>query len=318
MRLTATELPPPRGNQVLLRQTVIGFNFIDIYHRSGRYPLPLPTPLGVEAVGVVAGVGEAVSTLRVGDRVIYKMSLGAYAEHRLIDADEAVSLPDAVGSIDAAALFTKALTAEFLLRRLHRVAAGETLLVYAAAGGVGGIVAQWGHHLGAHIIGVVGSANKASAARANGCDAVIISAETDVARSVAELIEGRGVDVAYDSIGRDTFESSISSLRPRGLYVSYGSASGMIAPFDFNGLAARGAPFLTRASINTYYQTREQLEAGAELVFDMLTAGTLQPRLAGRYDFENIVQCHRDAEARRHAGSAVITTQYHTADPHRD
>lgn len=312
LRLSGLDLRSPGPLEVRLRQEVVGFNFIDIAHRSGRYPLRLPSGIGMEAAGVVEEVGADVTDLKIGDRVIYKMQLGAYAEHRNVAAEQLVVIPPGLPTELAVAAFTKGLTAEFLLRRVHAVQPGETLLVHAAAGGVGGFLTQWAKHLGAKVIGIVGNEEKVAIAQAQGCDAVITAAPPELARAVLDATDGRGVDVVYDSVGRDTFNASIDCLRPRGLFVSYGSASGLIDPIDFSGMAARGAPFLTRVSIVNYYATRAELVAGAAQVFDLVLQGVVEPRISHRYSLEDAADCHADAEARRHAGSVVLLTPHHS------
>ncbi|MCP3979298.1 MAG: quinone oxidoreductase [bacterium] len=297
----------PGPGEVLLRHTAIGLNFIDTYHRSGLYPLPeLPAVLGREAAGVIEALGEGVDTLAVGDRVAYPMNAGSYAETRTIGARDVLRLPEAVDDRTAAAVMLKGLTVEYLLRRTYPVAAGETILLHAAAGGVGLLACRWAKHLGATVIGTVGSAEKAELARAHGCDHTILYREEDVAERVKELTGGRGVPVVYDSVGRDTFEMSLNCLQPRGLMVSFGNASGAVEPFGIGQLAAKGSLFLTRPSLVHYIAQREELEQASSELLRLLETGVLTVEIGQTYALCDAEQAHRDLEGRRTRGSTVL------------
>lgn len=302
-RVAQTPAPPGPG-EARIRQTLVGFNFTDINHRSGRYPVPLPSVLGVEAAGIVESVGAGVANIAPGQRVIYAMSLGAYSSARVIAADKLIAIPDDIPDALAVAAFMKALTAEFLVRRVHAVKAGEIVLVHAAAGGVGAMLCQWAAHLGARVIGVVGAQAKQAFAEANGCEAVLVGAD-DLAERI-RAIAPDGVDVAYDSVGHDTFFASLKSLRPHGLFVSFGSASGMLPAFDLNELPAHGAPFLTRAAFGNYFPDKSQVQTSAEAVFSLLRPGVLRPRIGGLYALAEVSACHADAEARTIIGSSLL------------
>jgi NADPH2:quinone reductase len=258
MQWEPVSLPAPGPGEVQVRNHAVGVNFIDIYHRTGLYPVPLPSGLGQEGAGEVVAVGEGVTDLQVGDRVVYlSPAPGAYAEALNIPADRAVKLPDAVSFEVAAAMWLKGLTAQYLLRQTHKVQPGDWLLVHAAAGGVGSILVPWAKRLGAHVIGTVGNDEKAARAKKLGCDHVIVYTREAFPQRVRELTGGRGVDVVYDSVGAATFEGSLDSLRPLGLMVSYGNASGKVPPFDIGLLAAKGSLFLTRPTLFTYTAERQ-------------------------------------------------------------
>ncbi|MGB5776101.1 MAG: quinone oxidoreductase, partial [Sedimenticolaceae bacterium] len=290
---------PGRG-EVLLRQTACGLNYIDVYQRTGLYPAgDLPAVLGMEAAGVVEAMGEGVSGLSVGDRVAYPMCQGAYAEVRVIAADKLVRLPDSISDEQAAAMMLKGLTAHYLLFRSYPVQAGDNILVYAAAGGVGLLLCQWAKHLGATVIGCVGSPAKAELARANGCDHTILYRDEDIPSMVRQLTGGVGVAAAYDSIGKATFMDSLDSLRPFGVMVSYGNASGPVEPFNPAILAPKGSLYVTRPTLATHIATRELLEDGAERLFSTVTDGLLRIQINQRYALSDTAQAHRDLEARK-------------------
>ena len=307
MQWESIALPPPAAGEVRLRHHAIGLNYIDTYHRSGLYPLPLPSGLGQEGAGVVEAVGEGVSEVAVGDRVAYATSpLGAYAEARNIPAEVLVPLPAAVSFEQGAAVMMQGLTAQYLLRRTYRVQAGDTILVHAAAGGVGTIMCQWAKALGATVIGTVGSEPKAELARANGCDHPIVYTRENFAQRVRELTGGEGVPVVFDSIGKDTFMDSLACLRPLGRMVSFGNASGAVPPIDIGVLARMGSLFLTRPTLFTYAARRSELLVMASELFDLLAAGTVRVAINQRYALKDAAQAHHDLEGRRTMGSSIL------------
>ena len=307
LRWEAIDAGRPGPGEVLLRQTACGLNYIDVYQRTGLYPAgDLPAVLGMEAAGVVESMGEGVSDLSVGDRVAYPMCQGAYAEVRVIAADKLVRLPDGISDEQAAAMMLKGLTAHYLLFRSYPVQAGDSILVYAAAGGVGLLLCQWAKHLGATVIGCVGSPAKAELARANGCDHTILYRDEDIPSMVRELTGGVGVAAAYDSIGKATFMDSLDSLRPFGVMVSYGNASGPVEPFNPAILAPKGSLYVTRPTLATHIATRALLEDGAERLFSAVTDGRLRIQINQRYALSDTAQAHRDLEARKTTGSTVL------------
>ena len=307
MQWESIALPPPAAGEVRLRHHAIGLNYIDTYHRSGLYPLPLPSGLGQEAAGVVEAVGEGVSEVAVGDRVAYATApLGAYAEARNVPANVLVPLPDALSFEQGAAMLMQGLTAQYLLSRTYRVQAGDTILVHAAAGGVGTIMCQWAKALGATVIGTVGSEPKAELARANGCDHPIVYTRENFAQRVRELTGGEGVPVVFDSIGKDTFMDSLACLRPLGLMVSFGNASGAVPPIDIGVLARMGSLFLTRPTLFTYAARRSELLVMASELFDLLAAGTVRVAINQRYALKDAAQAHHDLEGRRTMGSSIL------------
>jgi NADPH2:quinone reductase len=292
---------------VRIRQTAVGVNFIDVYHRTGLYPLPsLPAVLGREAAGVVEALGSGVEGLRQGDRVAYAMAPGSYAEFRNLPADRVVRIPPAVDERQAAAMMLKGLTAHYLLRRTFRVEPGQTILVHAAAGGVGLIACQWAKHLGATVIGTVGSAEKARLAREHGCDHPVLYREEDFVARVREITGGRGVSVVYDSVGRDTFAGSLDCLAPLGLLVSFGQSSGPVAPLEIGTLAAKGSLFLTRPTLATYIERREDLERAAAELFEAVERGSVRIRIDRSYPLRQAAEAHRQLEARRTMGAVVL------------
>ncbi|MGD8957569.1 MAG: quinone oxidoreductase [Chromatiaceae bacterium] len=307
LRWEAMDVGRPGPGEVLLRQTACGLNYIDIYQRTGLYPAgELPAVLGMEAAGVVEALGEGVSDWSVGDRVAYPMCQGAYAEVRVIAADKLVRLPDSINDAQAAAMMLKGLTAHYLLFRSYPVQAGDSVLVYAAAGGVGLLLCQWAKHLGATVIGCVGSPAKAELARANGCDHTILYRDENIPSMVRELTGGVGVAAAYDSIGKATFMDSLDSLRPFGVMVSYGNASGPLEPFNPGILAPKGSLYVTRPTLATHIATRELLVEGAERLFSAVTDGLLRVQINQRYALADTGQAHRDLEARKTTGSTVL------------
>ncbi len=301
----------PGPGELRLRHTTIGLNFIDTYHRSGLYPVPLPTGLGLEAAGVVVGVGAGVAGFAEGDRVGYCWGpIGAYASERLIAADRVVKLPGGVSDEVAAAVLLKGCTAEFLIERCARVEAGMTVLVPAAAGGVGLLLVQWLAHIGARVIAVAGSPEKVALARDYGAhEGLVMDAGPDsapLAERVRALTGGKGVDVVLDGVGKATWEASLDSLRRRGLQVSFGNASGPVGPVDFGILARKGSLFATRATLFDYYTNRDEIERFGGRVLAMLGSGALKVRIDQRYALADAAQAHRDLEGRRTTGSTVL------------
>jgi len=297
----------PGPGEALIRHTAVGLNFIDVYERTGLYPNELPTGLGREAAGVVEALGKGVRGLAVGERVAYASAQpGAYAQYRVVAADRLVAIPDGVSDRLAAAAMLKGLTAQFLLRRTHRVKRGDVVLIHAATGGVGLIAAQWARHLGATVIGVVGSDAKAGVARANGCHHALVLGRDDLPRRVREISGGKGADVVYDSVGKDTFFPSLDSLRPLGLMVSYGNASGPVPPFQPLELAKRGSLFLTRPTLFHYIARRVDLARAARELFDVIGRGAVRIEIGQTHPLTDVAQAHRDLEARRTVGSTVL------------
>ena len=301
------EVGDPGAGQVRLQQSACGLNYIDVYGRSGMYPVgDLPAVLGMEAVGVVDTVGDGVTTLSTGDRVAYPMTLGSYTEARLIDADKLIRIPDSISDETAAAMMLKGLTAHYLLFRTYPVKAGDSILVYAAAGGVGLIICQWANLLGANVIGCVGSEEKARLARENGCHHTIMYRNEDIAGRVREITNGKGVAVAYDSIGKATFEASLDSLQPFGVLATYGNASGPVEPFSPMILAAKGSLYVTRPTLATHISTRELLEEGAQRLIDVVGSGQVKISVNQTLPLSDCAEAHRQLEARETTGSTVL------------
>ena len=300
-------LAAPAAGEVHLRHTAVGLNFIDVYHRTGLYPVDLPATPGLEAAGEVIRVGEGVTELQPGDRVAYAGGpIGAYAVERLIPAHRLVKLPADIRDQQAAAMMLQGMTAQYLLRRTFRVKKGDTILFHAAAGGVGLIACQWAKHLGARVIGTVGSAAKAELARAHGCDEPILYQQEDFVARVRELTQGQGVAVVYDSVGRDTFLKSLDCLSPMGMLVSFGQSSGAVESFNPGLLAAKGSLFLTRPSLMTYAAKRQDLLAGAAELFSVVQSGAVRIEVNQQYPLAEAAQAHRDLEARRTTGSTIL------------
>jgi NADPH:quinone reductase len=307
MRWEEVDVQAPAKGQALIRHSAIGLNFIDCYERSGLYPGTLPMTLGREGAGVVLALGPGVKGLQAGDRVAYASSVaGAYAEQRVLPADRLVKIPDGVSDRLAAASMLKGMTAQFLLRRTFRVKKGTVVVVHAAAGGVGLIAAQWARHLGATVIGVVGSAAKAEVAARNGCHEVVVTGRDDLPARAKALTRGKGADVVYDSVGQDTFFQSLDSLRPLGLMVTYGNASGPVPPFQPLELAKRGSLFLTRPTLFHYVAKRADLERSARELFDVIGSGAVRIEIGQTYALRDVAQAHRDLEGRRTVGSTVL------------
>jgi NADPH2:quinone reductase len=301
------EVGDPGPGQVRLQQSACGLNYIDVYGRSGLYPVgELPAVLGMEGVGVVDAVGEGVDDLAAGDRVAYPMNLGAYAQARLIDASKLVSLPDSISDETAAAMMLKGLTAHYLLFRTYPVKAGDSILVYAAAGGVGLILCQWANLLGANVIGCVGSEEKAQLAKDNGCHHTILYRNEDIASRVRELTDGVGAAAAYDSIGKATFDASLNSLRPFGVLATYGNASGPVEPFNPGILAGKGSLYVTRPTLATHISTRALLDEGAKRLLDVVGSGQVQVSVNQTMSLADCGEAHRQLEARETTGSTVL------------
>ena len=297
----------PAPNEARVRHHAVGLNFIDIYHRTGLYPVPLPSGIGLEAAGVVEAVGSAVTDLKPGDRVAYAGGpIGAYAEVRSMPADRLVKLPDSIDFKTGAAMMLQGMTAQYLLRRTCPVQAGDTILIHAAAGGVGLIVCQWARALGATVIGTVSSDDKATLARAHGCDHAIIYTRENFVERVKEITAGKGVRVVYDSIGKDTFMGSLDCLRPLGMMVSFGNASGPVSPFDTAELAKRGSLFLTRPTLFTYTAQRADLLATAGELFAMVASGKVRIEVNQTCALKDAAQAQTELAARKTTGSTVL------------
>nr|WP_037989398.1 quinone oxidoreductase [Tepidiphilus margaritifer] len=310
LRWETVELPDPGPGELRIRHQAIGVNFIDTYHRTGLYPVALPSGLGQEGAGVVEAVGPRVTEFRPGDRVAYcggaLSPVGAYSEVRNFPAERAVRLPDDISFETAAAVMLKGLTAQCLVRRTHRVQPGDTVLIHAAAGGVGLLLVQWAKQLGATVIATAGNDEKAELVRAHGADHVIVYTREDFTERTRALTNGRGVDVVYDSVGRATFLGSLDSLRPLGLMVSFGNASGKVEPFDIGLLAQKGSLFLTRPTLFTYIARREDLLAMAEELFGALRDGWLDVQIGQRFPLSQAAEAHRALESRRTIGATLL------------
>jgi NADPH2:quinone reductase len=301
------EVGDPAPTEARVRHAAVGLNYIDIYHRTGLYPLPLPSGLGLEAAGVVEAVGTAVTDLRPGDRVAYAGGpVGAYSQVRCLPADRLLKLPDAIDFRTAAAMMLQGLTSAYLLRRTCRVEAGDAVLIHAAAGGVGLIACQWAKALGATVIGTVSNDAKAALATAHGCDHVIHYTREDFARRVREITGGAGVRVVYDGVGKDTFAGSLDSLQTCGMLVSFGNASGPVPPFDPLLLSQKGSLFLTRPTLMHYTAKRADLVALGSELFDVVGAGKVRIEVNQTYPLADVASAHRDLEARKHTGSTVL------------
>jgi NADPH2:quinone reductase len=298
----------PVKGQIRVKHTAIGLNFIDVYYRTGLYPAPdgLPLVPGGEAAGTVVEVGEGVDWLKPGDRVAYAVKLGAYAEERIIEANQVVKIPEGISDEQAAAMMLKGMTAEYLLLRTFKVKPGDTILYHAAAGGVGLILGQWAKHLGATVIGTAGSPDKIELARAHGFDHMIDYRKQDFVAEVAKLTDGKKCDVVYDSVGNDTFPGSLDCLRPLGTFVSFGQSSGPIPPFSINLLAQKGSLFATRPTLFVLNAKRADLEASAKALFDVVLSGAVKIKINQRYALRDAAQAHADLEGRRTTGTTVL------------
>jgi NADPH2:quinone reductase len=306
LRWEEVDVGRPGSGEVLVRNTAVGVNFIDTYHRSGLYPVALPATLGMEGAGVVEGVGSKVKELKVGDRVAYAQPMGAYADVLLRPADRLVKIPAGVDDTVAAAMMLKGMTAQYLLRRTYRVKKGDMILVHAAAGGVGQILCQWAKFLGAMVIGTVGSEAKVALAKKVGCRHVIITSGTSIPQRVREITKRAGVAVVYDGVGKDTFMDSLDCLAPRGLMVSYGNASGAVPPVNIGVLSQKGSLFLTRPTLMTYVAKHEDLVASARELFAVVKRGAVKIAINQTYPLREAAQAHRDLEARKTTGSTVL------------
>ena len=299
----------PQKSEARIRQTAVGLNFIDTYHRVGLYPLPLPFTLGSEAAGIVEAVGKGVSKLKVGDRVAYAGGpIGAYAQERIYPADNLIKIPKEISDQTAAAMMLKGMTVRYLLRDTYRVKKGDTILIHAAAGGLGLILCQWAKHLGATVIGTVSSKQKADLARAHGCDYPIIYTKQNFVDRVKRITKGSGVPVVYDSIGKVTFEGSLDCLQKRGLLVSFGNASGPVGPFAPGILTQKGSLYVTRPSLFDYIATRKELEANARDLIHLVKTGVVKIKINQTYPLKEAAKAHRDLENRRTTGSTVLLT----------
>lgn len=307
MELVQEAVSTPAAGQVQVRHTAIGLNYIDTYHRSGLYPVALPSGLGLEAAGVVEAVGAGVEHLQIGDRVAYGTGpIGAYSTLRNIPANRVCKLPDGISDETAAAMMLKGMTVRFLLRETYLVQAGETILFHAAAGGVGLMACQWAKALGVTVIGTVGSEEKAAIAREHGCDYTINYNTEDVAKRVREITNGKGVPVVYDGVGKSTLMGSLDSLQPRGLFVSYGNASGPITDFNLALLSAKGSLYLTRPTLMTYTADDEAMQENASDLFAMVASGKVTVPIHQRYALQDVQQAHRDLEGRKTTGTTLL------------
>ncbi|WP_420392790.1 quinone oxidoreductase family protein [Acuticoccus sp.] len=308
LKWQAVEDPVPGEGELLVRHTAVGLNYLDTYFRSGLYPAPkgLPMVIGNEAAGVVEAVGQGVDAFEPGDRVAYGFMIGSYAERRVLPASLALKVPDGISDETAAAMMLKGMTVRYLLRETYKVTAETTLLFHAAAGGVGLIAGQWARSLGATTIGTVSSEAKAELARANGYDHVINYREEDFASRVKEITDGKGCDVVYDSVGRDTYPASLTCLKPFGLWASFGQSSGPIEGFDLGQLSKHGSLYATRPTLFSYIQGRERLEANARELFDMVEGGTIKIPVEQTFALSEAAEAHRALEGRRTTGSTVL------------
>jgi NADPH2:quinone reductase len=306
LELVEIDTPEPKAGQVRVRHEAIGINFIDTYHRTGLYPVKLPCTPGGEAAGVVDAVGDGVTQVKVGDRVAYSGGFGAYAEANVVAADRVVNVPDGIDSRLAAAILLKGMTTEAFLCRTYPVKAGETILVHAAVGGVGQIMTQWAKAIGATVIATVGSEAKAAKARELGADHVILYRDQDVAAEVRRITDGKGVPVVYDSVGKDTFEGSIGSLARRGLFITFGNASGPIPPFAPGRLAQGGSLYMTRPTLFDYIVTPDELAASAKAVFDMVLSGLVKIEIGQTFALGDARKAHEALESRSTVGASLL------------
>lgn len=307
LHLVDVDVPSPGKGEIRLRQTAIGLNYIDTYHRSGLYALPLPTGIGMEGAGVVEAVGEGVKGLKAGDRVAYGVGpRGAYARHRNVPASRVAKLPKAISDETAAGMMLKGLTVRALLRSVYKVKRGETILFHAAAGGVGVIFTQWAKALGVKVIGTVGSDDKIAVAKAHGCAHVINYRTDDVVARVKEITKGAGVPVVYDGVGQATFMTSIDCLKPRGLLVCFGNASGPVKSFDLGLLAAKGSLYVTRPTVMTYMADDAELAAASRDLIEIVKSGKVKIPVNQRYKLADVAQAHRDLESRATTGTTIL------------
>ena len=307
LEIKNVDIRDPRPDQVLIEHKAIGLNYIDTYHRAGSYPLPLPTGIGLEGAGMIKKIGSKVKDLSVGDLVAYAgVPLGAYAEERVYPADKLVKVPDGISPEIAACIMTKGLTTYYLLHKTYKVSASETLLFHAAAGGVGQIFCQWAKSIGCKLIGTVGSDEKVDMAKKNGCDFVINYRKEDFDKKVLEITENKGVDVVYDGVGKDTFEKSINCLKVRGMMVSFGNSSGSLNPIDIKKYIVPKSLFFTRPTLGHYFPNKELLGEAAEKLFKQVKYGKVKIEIFKKYKLEEVVQAHKDFEARKIIGPAIL------------
>ncbi len=307
LNLVDVATPEPRAGEILVRQSAIGVNYIDTYHRTGLYPIRLPSGLGMEGAGTVEAVGEGVTRFKAGDLIAYASgSIGAYSEFHCVSADRAVALPPGVDAATGAAAMLKGMTAEFLLRRCFEVQPGQTILVHAAAGGVGQILVQWAKAIGATVIATVGSEAKAEQARAHGADHIILYRDQDVAKAVREITGGAGVPVAYDSVGKDTFEGTLGSLSRRGLFVSYGNASGPVPAFEPARLQRAGSLYFTRPTLFDYAVTTAELDESAAALFGMIASGKVKVEIGQTFGLAEARKAHEILESRATVGASLL------------
>ena len=308
LKWTDVEVGKPGSGEVRIKHKAVGLNFIDVYFRTGLYPAPLPNIPGMEAVGIIEEIGADVFDFSVGDRVAYACApIGAYSEARVMPVTGLIKVPDSIDDKTAAAMMLQGMTTEYLLQRSFHVKQGDTILFHAAAGGVGLMACQWAKHIGATVIGTVGSEEKAKLAKAHGCDHTINYREEDFHEKLMEITDGKGVPVVYDSIGKDTFEKSLDCLQPRGLLVSYGNASGPVKDVDLGILAAKGSVYVTRPTLMTYNASREELEKSASDLMKMVENGTVKVNIGQTYHLSEAAKAHDDLENRKTTGSTVFT-----------
>lgn len=308
LTLENIDLPAPKPGQVRVRHTAIGVNFIDTYHRSGLYPVPLPSGLGLEAAGVVDALGEGVTTLKIGDRVAYCSGpIGAYAEANNVPAHRVVKLPSGVSDEVAAAALLKGMTVQYLLKRTYPVKAGETILLHSAAGGVGLIASQWARHLGATVIGTVGAAEKVDIAKTSGCMHVLNTQSGEWVKQVRDLTGGEGVPVVYNSIGKDTFEGSLDCLAVRGMMVSFGNSSGAVAPFQLEILASKGSLYVTRPTLASYTRNAKELQETADDLFAVIASGAVKISINQRFKLADARKAHEALHSRATTGATILT-----------
>jgi NADPH2:quinone reductase len=301
------EVGAPGPGEIRLKQTAVGLNYVDVYHRTGLYPMPLPFVPGMEAAATVESIGKGVTHLKAGDRVAYPGIIGAYAETRVVAADRVVKLPDFITDHTAAAMMLRGMTVRYLIRDIYKVGPGDTILIHAAAGGVGLILCQWASALGATVIGTVSSDDKAALAKANGCHHPIVYTREDFPARVLEITGGQKLPVVYDSVGKDTYMKSLDCLRPRGLMVLFGGASGPVPPFDLTILSQKGSLLITRPTLATFTATRALLEESAADLFAAVSSGKVKIHINQTCPLKDAAQAHRDLEARKTTGSTVLT-----------
>jgi NADPH2:quinone reductase len=306
LKLENIELPPPKTGQARIRHAAIGVNFIDTYHRSGLYPVPLPSGLGMEAAGIVDALGEGVTNVKLGDRVAYTGPLGAYAEAANVPADRLVKLPSGISDDVAAAGLLKGMTAQYLLKRTFPVKAGQTILLHSAAGGVGLIASQWAKHLGAIVIGTVGSEDKVALAKSHGCDHVLNTRKDDWVGRVREITKGTSVPVVYDSIGKDTFAGSLDCLAVRGMMVSFGNSSGAVPPFEPGILSAKGSLYFTRPTLMSYTRDAKELQDTANDLFAVVASGAVKISVHQRFKLDDARKAHEALHSRNTTGATIL------------